>query len=58
MSDNEDPTNQLPEDPISQLKAGLTQMHEVYVSSKEAGFSRSEAMQIVLHMITESMKGP
>jgi hypothetical protein len=41
-----------PEDPISELAATAAQLHELFTACMSAGFTRSEALQIVIGTAT------
>ena len=47
-----------PEDPMSELGAAAAQVHELFTSYVDAGFTRAEALQIVIAIITVKMSGP
>ena len=40
-----------PFDPITALAGAISQLHELYESSVKAGFTKQQAMQIVLAML-------
>lgn len=41
-----------PEDPISELAATAAQLHELFTACMSAGFTRGEALQIVIGTAT------
>lgn len=41
----------MPQDPIGQLAEGAAQLHELFMSYVDAGFTRSEALQIIIGII-------
>jgi hypothetical protein len=41
-----------PEDPISELAATAAQLHELFTACTAAGFTRGEALQIVIATAT------
>jgi hypothetical protein len=43
---------QTPEDPISALAAGVAQQHEMFMAYVDAGFTRPEALKIIIAMLT------
>ena len=43
--------DQMPPDPMSQLAEGAAQTHELFTSYVQAGFDRSEALQIVIAIL-------
>lgn len=45
-----------PEFPLLPLQAGAVAFHENMIAFVDAGFTRAEAMQIVLTMLTESIR--
>ena len=47
-----------PIDPISPLGEGAIQMHELVLEYQHAGFSREEALRIVLVMVTAQIRHP
>lgn len=51
MSDKNDSEDELASMiDISDIKAAAIQMHELYTSFREAGFSKSEALEIVIRL--------
>ena len=46
-----------PQDPITDLAAGAAQLHELYVSYLNAGFTREEALRLVIGILTAGMAG-
>jgi hypothetical protein len=55
MSDNEN----LPPDPMSQLATGAAQQHELFMAWVSAGFTRAEALQLLIVIVTAGIaKGP
>lgn len=47
-----------PADPFSALAEGAAQLHELFTAYTNAGFSRPEALQIVIAMVTASIRPP
>lgn len=45
----------VPEDPITQLQAGVAQQHEMFMAYVEAGFTRNEALRILISVIISMM---
>ena len=45
--------NALAEDPISPLVAGAASMHEIFLAYIAAGFTRDEALRIVIAFLTK-----
>lgn len=45
----------LPPDPMTATAAGAAQMHELFTAYVEVGFTRPEAMQVVLALITTNI---
>jgi len=43
---------QIPEDPMSALAESVTQQHEMFMAYVEAGFTRPEALKIIIAMLT------
>ena len=52
--------NELPDDPMTSLAEGATEMHEYYLSLMSAGFTPSEALEVVIAVVREAvrMNGP
>jgi len=48
-----DPTD-MPVDPVTQLAAGVTQLHEVYMSYLYAGFTPHQSMILVCEVLRAS----
>jgi hypothetical protein len=49
----------LPPDPMSQLATGAAQQHELFMAWVNAGFTRAEAMQLLLVVVEAGIaKGP
>lgn len=44
-------------DPIGPIAQELIQMHEVYLAAIKAGFTESQAMQVVLEVLSNALKG-
>jgi hypothetical protein len=42
-----------PIDPISDLAAGAAQIHELFMAYVNADFTRAEALQIIIAMVTK-----
>lgn len=40
---------------ISDIKAAAIQMHELYTSFREAGFTKSEALEIVIRLTSNGL---
>jgi hypothetical protein len=49
-------TKDAPVDPMTALAENATMMHELLISYVAAGFTRSEAMQVVLTITAEGMR--
>lgn len=49
--------NELPTDPVSALKEGAIQMHELYLSWVDSGFTEEQAFSLLLAVLTEQTKG-
>lgn len=49
-----------PEDPMTMLATGAVAQHEIFMAYVRAGFTRTEALSIIIAMITThiSMPGP
>ena len=43
---------QVPEEPMSALAEGVAQQHEMFMAYVEAGFTRPEALKIIIAMLT------
>jgi hypothetical protein len=41
-----------PQDPITDLAAGAAQVHELYVSYVDAGFTPDQALRLVIGILT------
>jgi hypothetical protein len=49
----------LPPDPMSQLATGAAQQHELFMGWVNAGFTRTEAMQLLIAIVAAGIaKGP
>jgi hypothetical protein len=46
-----------PDDPMTELAAGASQTHELFMAYTNAGFSRDEALRILIGIITAPSKG-
>lgn len=46
----------MPTDPVSQLAEAATQMHEMFVSYVNAGFTDQQALYLVGQMVQASMR--
>jgi hypothetical protein len=46
-----------PEDPITQLAAAAAQVHELYLSYIEAGFTEAQAFDLVKTILTAGIGG-
>jgi hypothetical protein len=42
-------------EPVTPLREAAGQLHEMYITLKEAGFTRSEAMEILAKVLASSM---
>jgi hypothetical protein len=40
-----------PQDPLTQLQAGVAQQHEMFMAYVDAGFTRPEALKIIIAII-------
>lgn len=49
--------DQGPEDPLSALAEGVAQQHEMFMAYVDAGFTRPEALKIIIAMITANAGG-
>lgn len=49
-------TDETPEDPITALAAAATGMHELFTAYIDAGFTRAEALQILIAVVTAPMR--
>lgn len=47
-----------PEDPMTELAAGAAQMHELFTAYMNAGFSHDDALQLLIAIITASIRPP
>jgi hypothetical protein len=45
-----------PVDPLTDLVKGAVQVHEMYCAYVDAGFSRKEALQIIIGILTAGMR--
>lgn len=45
-----------PQDPITDLAAGAAQLHEAYRSYVDAGFTETQALQIVIGILTAGFR--
>ena len=45
-----------PEDPITALAQGAAQLHELFTAYINAGFTDAEALQIIIAMVTASIR--
>lgn len=53
------PDDTPPQDPFTQLAEGAAQAHELFIAYVDAGFTRAEALQILLSIIAMAIaKGP
>ncbi len=50
------PTGSESEDPLSPLMTGATALHENMMSLISAGFTREEALRIIMTMLTEAIR--
>lgn len=48
--------DQMPASPLTALAEGAAQLHELYRSYVEAGFTETQAMQLVCAMVTARMR--
>jgi hypothetical protein len=46
-----------PTDPITELAAGAAQLHEVYLAYLEAGFTDTQAFELVKALLVHSLGG-
>lgn len=46
-----------PQDPITDLAAGAAQLHELYVSYLNAGFTEHQALRLIIGILTAGMTG-
>jgi hypothetical protein len=46
-----------PGDPMTQLAAGVAQQHEMFTAYVEAGFTRPEALKIMIAIIVAHVTG-
>lgn len=53
----EQTSEQGPEDPISALAEGVAQQHEMFMAYVDAGFTRPEALKIIIAMLTAHSPG-
>lgn len=44
--------NDAPANPFGQITEGAIQLHEMYISYREGGFTRSEALELIARIIT------
>lgn len=49
------PDGSMPPDPVSALAAGAAQLHELFMAWVSSGFTRAEALQLVIAVM---MRGP
>jgi hypothetical protein len=47
----------MPADPVTDLAASAAQLHEAYEAFIEAGFTESQAMQMVCALLTDGSGG-
>ena len=47
-----------PEDPITQLQTGVAQQHEMFMAYVQAGFTRPEALKIIISIIVAHITAP
>jgi hypothetical protein len=45
-------------DPIGGLTAGAISIHELFIAYVDAGFTREEALEIIIRMMTAGLKPP
>ena len=45
-------------EPLTQLQAGVAQQHEMFTAYVGAGFTRPEALKIIIAMITAHITSP
>lgn len=48
----------MPQDPMTMLAQGAAAQHEIFMAYVHAGFTRGEALQIIIAMITTHMMAP
>ena len=46
-----------PQDPMTQLQAGVAQQHEMFTAYVDAGFTRPEALKIIIAIIIAHITG-
>jgi hypothetical protein len=46
-----------PESPITELAAGAAQVHELYTAYVDAGFTESQALRLVISILTAGAGG-
>jgi hypothetical protein len=46
-----------PQSPITELAAGAAQLHELFTAQVQAGFTETQAMQIILAIVTAGIGG-
>lgn len=44
-----------PEDPLTQLQTGVAQQHEMFMAYVHAGFTRPEALKIIISFIVANI---
>ena len=47
----------MPSDPMSAMQAGSAAVHEFFLSWVEAGFNRSEALEITIRVLLHGVPG-
>lgn len=47
-----------PEEPMTQLQVGVAQQHEMFMAYVGAGFTRPEALKIIISIITAQVMAP
>ena len=52
------PPDEHPGDPMTALAEGAAQMHELFTAYVDAGFSRSEALKILIAVVTAGIRPP
>jgi hypothetical protein len=46
-----------PQDPLTDLAAAAAQLHELFVSYVEAGFTEDQALRLIIGVITAGITG-
>jgi len=48
----------MPDDPVTSLREGAVAFHELYLSYVDAGFTESQALTMICHIISAAMSRP